>query len=123
MPTYQYKCNACLHEFEEFQSMSDDPLVKCPSCNKRKLVRVISGAGLVFRGSGFYLTDYKKRGTASDGTGDSKPTPPAESSAPADGKAAAKGEGGTGASSPGGGEKKEKPKKPPTRNTPSGGTT
>jgi len=64
MPTYQYKCKACNHEFEEFQSMSSDPLVKCPKCGKRKLVRVISGAGLVFKGSGFYLTDYKKQGSS-----------------------------------------------------------
>jgi len=97
--------------------------VKCPSCKKRKLVRVISGAGLVFKGSGFYLTDYKKRGTPSDGTGEPKPAVPAEGSAPAEGKADPKAQGGGGTPSPGGSEKKEKPKKPRTGNKPAGGTT
>ncbi len=59
MPTYQYRCKSCSYEFEEIQKFSDDPLVKCPSCRKNKLVRIIGGAGLVFKGSGFYLTDYK----------------------------------------------------------------
>jgi len=60
MPTYGYRCKACGHEFEEWQAMSADPLVKCPSCHQNTLTRVISGAGLIFKGSGFYLTDYKK---------------------------------------------------------------
>ena len=64
MPTYVYKCKACLKEFEEVQKFSDEPLRKCPSCRKQKLVRLISGSGLVFKGSGFYLTDYKKRSTS-----------------------------------------------------------
>jgi putative FmdB family regulatory protein len=75
MPTYHYKCKACSHEFEEFQSMSDDPLVKCPSCGKKKLVRLITGAGLVFKGSGFYLTDYKKRNTSASESPKEKPAP------------------------------------------------
>ncbi len=74
MPTYHYRCKACNHEFEEFQSMADDPLTKCPSCKKSKLVRIISGSGLVFKGSGFYLTDYKKQGASSAETaGEKKP--------------------------------------------------
>lgn len=61
MPTYQYQCEACGHELEEFQSMTEEPLVRCPSCNGESLVRVLgTGAGLIFKGSGFYLTDYKK---------------------------------------------------------------
>lgn len=64
MPTYHYQCKACGREFEEFQSMSEDPLTKCPSCGKKRLVRLITGAGLVFKGSGFYLTDYKKQGSS-----------------------------------------------------------
>ena len=63
MPTYAYKCKACKREFEKVQKFSDDPLVKCPNCKKMKLVRLISSSGLVFKGSGFYLTDYKKRST------------------------------------------------------------
>ena len=62
MPTYQYECESCAHAFEEFQSMSDDKLIKCPKCKKNKLERLIgSGAGLHFKGSGFYETDYKKK--------------------------------------------------------------
>jgi len=60
MPTYEYKCSSCGYKFEEFQSISDAPLVVCPSCLKPQLKRLLSGgAGLVFKGSGFYLTDYK----------------------------------------------------------------
>ncbi len=61
MPTYAYQCKSCNYEFEEFQSISEPPLVECPSCKKHTVIRIIGGgAGLVFKGSGFYLTDYKK---------------------------------------------------------------
>lgn len=60
MPTYHYRCRNCSHEFEEFQRISDDPLIVCPTCKDKALKRIIgSGAGLIFKGSGFYLTDYK----------------------------------------------------------------
>ncbi len=60
MPTYDYRCTACEHEFEEFQSMSAKPLKKCPQCGKLKLERLIgTGAGVIFKGSGFYETDYR----------------------------------------------------------------
>lgn len=60
MPTYDYKCNACGHAFEEFQSMSAPHLKKCPKCGKLKLERLIgTGAALMFKGSGFYITDYR----------------------------------------------------------------
>lgn len=60
MPTYQYQCAACKHDFEELQSMKDEPLTKCPKCKKKKLQRLIgTGAGLLFKGSGFYITDYR----------------------------------------------------------------
>ena len=62
MPTYEYECDACGHAFEEFQYMSDAPLKKCPSCGKKKLNRLIgAGAGIIFKGSGFYETDYKRK--------------------------------------------------------------
>ena len=62
MPTYDYRCNACGHEFEEFQMMSDGVLRKCPECGKLKLERLIgSGAGFVFKGSGYYVTDYRSK--------------------------------------------------------------
>lgn len=71
MPTYTYRCNSCKHEFDEFQRISDELLKTCPECGKDELVRIIGGGGgLVFKGSGFYLTDYKKSG--SSGTGESK---------------------------------------------------
>lgn len=60
MPTYDYQCGACQHEWEEFQSMSAKPIRKCPSCGKLKAKRIIGpGAGFIFKGSGFYLTDYR----------------------------------------------------------------
>ncbi len=59
MPTYQYQCSECGHEFEEFQRMSDAPLEKCPKCYG-KIHRVITGgAGFLLKGSGFYTTDYR----------------------------------------------------------------
>ncbi len=72
MPTYQYQCEACGQEVEEFQSMTEPPLVRCPNCNADTLVRVLgAGAGLIFKGTGFYLTDYRKGTTP--GKGDAKP--------------------------------------------------
>ena len=60
MPTYDYRCSACGHEFEEFQSITAAPLKKCPKCGKNKLDRLIgTGAGIIFKGSGFYETDYR----------------------------------------------------------------
>ena len=62
MPTYEYACQGCSHQFEQFQSIKDEPLVQCPKCKKRKLKRLVgSGAGLIFKGTGFYITDYKKK--------------------------------------------------------------
>jgi len=60
MPTYEYECSKCSHRFEEFQNITAKPLKRCPECSG-KLRRIISGgAGLIFKGSGFYVTDYKK---------------------------------------------------------------
>src|SRR4051812_4378459 len=77
MPTYEYVCQKCGYQFEQFQSMRDAPLKKCPKCIKEGLKRLVGGgAGLIFKGSGFYITDYKKKtgggqesGGAKDGTG------------------------------------------------------
>lgn len=69
MPTYEYECDACGHAFEAFQAMSDKPLRKCPGCKKMKLRRLIgSGAGIIFKGSGFYETDYKRAGSSKTDT-------------------------------------------------------
>jgi len=60
MPTYEYACDSCGHEFEEFQSITAKPLRKCPACKKPALRRLIgTGAGIIFKGSGFYQTDYR----------------------------------------------------------------
>ena len=62
MPTYQYECDACEHAFEILQSMVDKRLKKCPQCGKNTLHRLIgAGSGIIFKGSGFYETDYKKK--------------------------------------------------------------
>jgi putative FmdB family regulatory protein len=66
MPTYDYVCKECGHTFEEFQSMSSEFLIVCPSCGKPTLKRLMaSGAGMIFKGSGFYQTDYKKTNSPS----------------------------------------------------------
>ncbi len=66
MPTYDYICNDCEKMYEYFQSMSDAPVKECPECKKNSLRRVISGGtGLIFKGSGYYLTDYKNKKTQS----------------------------------------------------------
>jgi putative FmdB family regulatory protein len=107
MPTYEYKCSACGHAFEQFQSITAEPIKRCPQCGKAKVKRLIgTGAGLIFKGSGFYITDYrdasyKEKAKAesgatggdakSDGQGESKPateTKPSESK-PAESKPAA----------------------------------
>jgi len=60
MPTYEYVCKNCGHQFEKFQSITANSLRKCPKCSKMKLQRLIgSGAGIIFKGSGFYQTDYR----------------------------------------------------------------
>ena len=60
MPTYDYACGLCGHEFEEFQSITARPLKKCPECGENGLSRLIgTGAGVIFKGSGFYETDYR----------------------------------------------------------------
>ena len=101
MPTYDYECDACNHKFELFQSIMAEVEKKCPKCKKMKLRRLIgTGAAVVFKGSGFYQTDYRsdsyKKSAASDKSGsesksdtkseskssESKPESKSESSSP-----------------------------------------
>jgi len=89
MPTYEYVCQSCGHEFEQFQSMNDAPLKKCPACGKPRLKRLVGGgAGLIFKGSGFYITDYKNKPAKKEG-GETKPAAPAAK--PSEAKPAASG--------------------------------
>jgi len=99
MPTYGYRCRSCGHEFEILQRMSDPPLTTCPKC-AGELYKLMYAAGVIFKGSGYYSTDYKSAakesdkgsesaasngsGTSSEGSGDSKPAtePKTESKTP-----------------------------------------
>jgi putative FmdB family regulatory protein len=86
MPTYEYSCPDCGHAFEQFQSMRDEPLKTCPRCHKNGVKRHIGGgAGLIFKGSGFYITDYKKSAAKPESSGSAaeKPATPKSDSKPA----------------------------------------
>lgn len=98
MPTYEYVCSKCGHEFEKFQSMSESPLTVCPKelCGQKKWGKgkvkkqIGAGAGLIFKGSGFYITDYrsekyKAAAKKESGTGETK-----SSSSPSESKSSAK---------------------------------
>ncbi|MBN2013373.1 zinc ribbon domain-containing protein [candidate division KSB1 bacterium] len=60
MPTYEYRCDECGHEFEKFQSITDEPIKICPVCEGTVTKKLSGGSGIIFKGSGFYQTDYKK---------------------------------------------------------------
>jgi putative FmdB family regulatory protein len=73
MPTYDYECSACDHHVEIFHKITDDPIKKCPACGKNKLVRQFgTGAAIVFKGSGFYQTDYRSDGYKKSAESDKK---------------------------------------------------
>jgi len=81
MPTYEYQCDACNHNFDDFHSMSDKPLTKCPKCGKKKLRRVFgTGAAVIFKGSGFYQTDYRSESYKSAAKADQEAAKPAATS-------------------------------------------
>ena len=73
MPTYDYECLACKHTFEKFQSITAPSIRKCPKCKKLKVHRLIgTGAGIIFKGSGFYQTDYRSESYRKDKKADEK---------------------------------------------------
>jgi putative FmdB family regulatory protein len=75
MPTYEYLCEACDHNFDEFQSINDPPLKRCPQCKKPKLRRVFgAGAAIIFKGSGFYQTDYRSESYKAGAKADQEPS-------------------------------------------------
>lgn len=87
MPTYEYKCDACGNTFERFQSITSAPIKKCPRCGKNKVRRLIGiGSGMIFKGSGFYTTDYRdasykdkaKADSPADSSGETKPAEKSE---------------------------------------------
>jgi putative FmdB family regulatory protein len=84
MPTYDYECDACHHRFEQSQSIKEEALKKCPKCKKSKLRRVFGGGGgILFKGSGFYQTDYRSK-NYNESVKKETPSPaPKESPAPA----------------------------------------
>jgi putative FmdB family regulatory protein len=110
MPTYEYACPKCGRHFDLFQSMRDNPIRKCPKCGKLGVKRLVGGgAGLIFKGTGFYITDYKqKRGTPdavegkasggkSAGGGGDSAAAKSDSAAPKTDSAGSKGAGASGA--------------------------
>jgi putative FmdB family regulatory protein len=123
MPTYEYKCSACGFTFEKFQPITAEPIKRCPQCGKAKAKRLISaGAGLIFKGSGFYITDYRdagyqdkakaESGAAAGGDGAAK------TESKTDGKADSKGE--TKAETKSSGDAKAAAPKPEIKSSPKG---
>jgi putative FmdB family regulatory protein len=85
MPTYDYLCTACKNQFERFESITAKPNKECPKCGKKKAERQISvGGGFIFKGSGFYITDYKNKGTAAASTSKTCDVESGKASSPAD---------------------------------------
>ncbi len=83
MPTYQYLCRNCGHELEEFQSMSEPALTLCPACGTESLARVMGGgSAVIFKGTGFYLTDYKKSSSPPAAKKEGSDVTPAKSGSP-----------------------------------------
>lgn len=74
MPTYDYRCESCGYEFERFQSITEDSLKSCPKCEGAVKRLIGAGAGIIFKGSGFYQTDYKSSGPKCGDTSEKKPS-------------------------------------------------
>lgn len=72
MPTYEYECLKCKYKFEKFQNMTEEPLKDCPHCGGELRRLIGTGAGIIFKGNGFYHTDYKKKGSGDEGKKDKK---------------------------------------------------
>jgi putative FmdB family regulatory protein len=106
MPTYDYRCDSCEHEFELFQSIKDDPIKKCPECGKPKVRRLFgTGAAIMFKGSGFYKTDYRSESYRKRAAEETKSSDGAGSP----GKSETKPDSGSKTKGDSGGKSKEKP--------------
>lgn len=103
MPTYEYRCPECSNEFEKFQKMSDEPVAECPNCGARAERKLSGGAGFLFKGSGFYITDYRsdtyKKAASSEGGGDGKSSGSSTSESKSSGESSSSKSEGTGTSS------------------------
>lgn len=86
MPTYEYECASCRRRFEVFQPMTEKPKRRCPQCGRSRARRLLgSGAGILFKGSGFYQTDYRKKPVSAQGSPSKNGAPPAKETAPRSG--------------------------------------
>jgi putative FmdB family regulatory protein len=102
MPLYEYRCEACEHRFEVIQKYSDEPIVVCPSCGQGRVEKLLSSPAIQFKGTGWYITDYARKGqsgapassstdsTKSEGGNDSAPAKPAADTSNNSSKAASK---------------------------------
>ena len=121
MPTYDYRCEACGHAFEKFQSITAEPIKECPACGKKKAKRLIgTGAGIIFKGGGFYETDYRsgsynadaKKDSGDASSGDSKSDKGGDSKEPKKADAPAKAEPAKAETKPAAKSETSKPSKP-----------
>jgi putative FmdB family regulatory protein len=111
MPTYEYECDACHHNFDEFQSMSEPALTKCPKCGKKKLRRLFgTGSAILFKGSGFYQTDYRSESYKQAAKADQDAAGKSAGKADGNGTSGSTGTTGTGDTASSGGSKKAKGK-------------
>lgn len=94
MPTYQYRCNECSHEFSEFQSISADPLSVCPECGGAVQRLISGGAGFLFKGDGFYTTDYRSENYKKAEKADKESSSPKSDGAKSDGAGSSDASGG-----------------------------
>jgi putative FmdB family regulatory protein len=86
MPTYEYECLECKDKFDAFQKMTEEALTDCPKCQGKVRRLISSGAGLIFKGSGFFITDYKKSCSSGKSQTDKKEQPSCKDSCPAAGQ-------------------------------------
>jgi putative FmdB family regulatory protein len=119
MPTYEYRCPECGNEFEQFGRMSDPPVQECPRCHAEAQRKISGGAGLLFKGSGFYITDYRGEGykkaaegdkgasSSSSGGGESRSESKSEPAAAPKPESKSSGSSSSGGSSSGGASKSE----------------
>ena len=112
MPTYDYECDACAHKFENFQSITSEPLKKCPECGKKKLRRLFgTGAAVVFKGSGFYQTDYRSDSYKKSAAADSQSKSESKSESKSDSKPESKSDSKSDSGSSGSSSAESKPAK------------